>query len=57
MKYRLEIKLGIIIVLLALVFWVGVTSTIFRYMHPKATQTEISLYMTRYIFLDFSYEE
>ncbi len=57
MKHHLEIKLGIIIALLILVLWVGVTSTVFRCMHPKATQTEISLHIWRYVMLDFTYEE
>ena len=54
---RLDDKLLFIVLYTILVacLWIAGTTTIFRFVNPKATQTEATLHIPRSIMLDFTW--
>lgn len=41
-------------IIFALLIWVAITSTIYRFKHPDKTETEAFLHIPRSFILDFS---
>lgn len=48
-----RVKIGLIALLLLLVLWTGITSTIYRFSNPSKTQVEAFLHIPKSFVLDF----
>lgn len=51
MKVFLCTKVALFVVLILLLLWVGVTTAVFRFRHPWATETELLLYLPKAVML------
>lgn len=47
------VLLIIAILLIVIFLYIGITSTIYQFMHPEKTQTQLCLHLPKTILLDF----